>query len=118
MRGSDVKFKPGLTTGVITEAKKTSESALSAPSATPVVLLNERNRPVTANMYCHGPTAPLGSGGNGPSSVSVAAGKVMPSGWAWPTMSPGVGAVVIVVAPPPLAAYACRVCQAASVGAA
>ena len=35
----------------------------TAPSATPVDLLNERTRPLTATMNCDGPTAPIVSGG-------------------------------------------------------
>ena len=50
-------------------------------SATPVVLLNEMMRPLTAQMYCVGPTAPLLSGGNEPVEFvpeSVAAVKFVP----------------------------------------
>src|SRR5438094_7385128 len=38
--------------------------AFTTPSATPVVLLNDTMRLLTAITYCVGPTAPSSSGGN------------------------------------------------------
>ena len=61
----------GGVTGVITEAKNTSGSALSTPSATPA-LVKERMRPLTKTMNCVGPAVPIESGGKAPVSVSVA----------------------------------------------
>src|SRR5712672_633501 len=61
-----------------TEVKNTSGSAFNTPSATPVVLLNERNRPLTKTMYWDGPTAPMLSGGKELVSESVAPVKLTP----------------------------------------
>src|SRR5688572_14748336 len=55
--------------GVMTEAKNTSGSALITPSATPVVLLKVRIRPLMNTKNCVGPTAPSVSGGKAPVSV-------------------------------------------------
>ena len=60
MCGSVVKL-PG--SGVITELKNASVSALSTPSAAPVSLLYVRMRPLIIAMYWVGPTAPCVSGG-------------------------------------------------------
>src|SRR6266436_2346320 len=61
MCGSLVKlFVAG---GVSTELKKTSVFALMPPSATPVLLLKLRIRPLTATMNWTGPVAPMESGG-------------------------------------------------------
>src|ERR1041384_6881589 len=67
---------PGGVVGVMTDAKNPSVSALITPSATPVVLLNVRMRPVTWTTNCVGPAAPIVSGGNAPVSVSVAPVKL------------------------------------------
>src|SRR5215210_4129225 len=64
-------------TGVMTDAKKTSGSALITPSAAPVVLLKVLRRPLTKTTNCVGPTAPIVSGGNAPVSASVAPRKVV-----------------------------------------
>src|SRR2546421_172124 len=56
----------------MTDAKNTSVSALITPSATPVVLLKVRTRPLTWTTNCVGPAAPIVSGGNAPVSLSVA----------------------------------------------
>ena len=61
--------------GVMTDWKKTSGSALTTPSATPVALLKVRSRPFIKIKNCDGPTAPIESGGNAPVSV----GPVTPS---------------------------------------
>src|ERR1051326_2620532 len=74
MRGSLVKVP---LVEDFTDAKKTSESRLSAPSVVPLVLLNDRNRPLTATIYCVGPTAPMLSGGNAPVSFNVAPVKLV-----------------------------------------
>src|SRR3954451_18704466 len=66
-------------TGVITDAKKTSGSALITPSVAPVVLLKVRRRPLTKTTNCVGPTAPIESGGNAPVSASVAPVKLVPT---------------------------------------
>jgi len=71
MRGSVVKFEPG----VRTELKNESVPTLMALSATPVALLNERTRPLRAIMNCVGPTAPIVSGGQPEQSLNVAAVK-------------------------------------------
>src|SRR3989442_2389059 len=77
MRGSLVKlFDTG---GVIADAKKTSVSTLSTPSATPVVLLKLRIRPLSAMMNWVGPTVPIVSGGKALVSKSVAAVKLIPT---------------------------------------
>src|SRR5437868_904395 len=76
MRGSLVKLSEA--GGVITELKKTSVSALITPSATPFVLLNVRIRPLTATIYCDGPTAPIESGGKACVSLRVAPRKLTP----------------------------------------
>src|SRR5882672_12135645 len=68
--------------GVITVAKKTSGSMLIAASATPVVLLNVRRRPLTKRKNCDGPTAPIESGGKALVSASVAAVNSMLTVWA------------------------------------
>ena len=57
-------------TGVITEAKNTSGSALMTPSAVPA-LVYERIRPLTNTTNWFGPTVPIESGGNAPVSASV-----------------------------------------------
>src|SRR5262245_56486914 len=72
MRGSVVKFNPG----VITELKNESVSVSMPPSAVPVVLLNERTRPLRAMMNCVGPTAPMVSGGQPEQSLKFAAVKL------------------------------------------
>src|ERR1700738_1096619 len=61
--------------GVMTDWKKTSGSALTTPSATPVALPKVRSRPFIKIKNCDGPTAPIESGGNAPVSV----GPVTPS---------------------------------------
>src|SRR5881409_247189 len=72
MRGS-------LVLSLLTEPKNTSGSTLSAPSASPVVLLKLRNRPFTVTRYCVGPTAPIVSGGTNPGvSEIVAPVKLVP----------------------------------------
>src|SRR5882762_2643440 len=53
----------------MTEAKKTSGSALTTASAVPVVLLKVLRRPLTKRKNCVGPAAPIVSGGNAPVSV-------------------------------------------------
>src|SRR5439155_8301074 len=79
MRGSEVKLSPiPPPSGVFTEEKNTSVSRFSTPSATPVDLLKERMRPLTATMYCVGPTSPMLSGGKAPVSASVAPVKLVP----------------------------------------
>src|SRR6266403_5468896 len=72
MRGSVVKFKPG----VITELKKESVPVSIPPSATPVALLNERMRPMRAMTNWVGPTAPIVSGGHPEQSLKLAAVKL------------------------------------------
>src|SRR6266567_8277771 len=74
MRGSLVKlFVAG---GVSTDLKKTSVFALMPPSATPVLLLKLRIRPLRATMNWLGPAAPMESGGKEFSvSASVAPRK-------------------------------------------
>ena len=66
----------GEITGVNTEAKKTSGSALRTPSAAPA-LVKERMRPLTKTMNWVGPAVPMESGGKAPVSVSVAPSKVV-----------------------------------------
>jgi hypothetical protein len=61
--------------GVMIDEKKTSGSAFSTPSATPVALLKLRSRPLTNIINCDGPAMPIESGGNEPVSV----GPVTPS---------------------------------------
>src|SRR5437867_4302564 len=62
--------------GVSTDLKKTSVFALMPPSATPVLLLKLRIRPLTATMNWLGPAAPMESGGKEFSvSASVAPRK-------------------------------------------
>ena len=63
--------------GVMTEAKNASIGKFSAPSATPVVLLKDLMRPLTATTNCDGPTVPMVSGGNEPVSASVAPVKLV-----------------------------------------
>src|SRR2546422_6124227 len=65
-----------------TEVKKTSVVVFMTASATPVVLLNETVRPLTATMYWLGPTAPSQSGGNelvGLVPLNVAPVKLTPT---------------------------------------
>src|SRR5512142_2516440 len=73
MRGSVEKFDPG----VKTELKKLSVLALIAPSARPVLLSNERIRPLRAVMNWVGPTAPIVSGGQPEQSLKLAAVKLI-----------------------------------------
>src|ERR1019366_4699882 len=72
MRGSVATFDPG----VITELKNESVVVSMALSATPVVLLNERTRPLSAITNCVGPTVPIVSGGQPSQSLKVAAVKL------------------------------------------
>src|SRR5437773_10544126 len=70
--GSLVKLRPPTGNGDMIDAKKTSVSALTTPSATPVALLKVRTRPLTWTTNCVGPAAPIVSGGKAPVSASVA----------------------------------------------
>jgi hypothetical protein len=58
----------------LTELKKVLRLRFSTPSATPVVLLNDRMKTLAATMTCVGPTAPCESGGTNP----PASGDAMP----------------------------------------
>src|SRR5437879_5869716 len=73
MRGSEEKLLA--VGGVITELNKESLETLMAASAAPLVLLNERTRPLRAMMNCDGPAAPIVSGGKPEQSGKVAAVK-------------------------------------------
>ena len=73
MRGSVEKLLPA--GGVITDWKNVSVVTLIAPSATPLVLLNERMRPFSAIINCVGPIVPIVSGGQPEQSLNVAAVK-------------------------------------------
>src|SRR5438445_12110734 len=71
MRGSLVKFRPEVITGMKKESLLTSIPL----SARPVVLLKERMRAFNAMMNCVGPTVPMVSGGQLKQSGKVAAVK-------------------------------------------
>src|SRR5215208_2648942 len=60
-----------------TDAKKTSGSASTAPSAVPLLLLKLRKRLFTVTMNCVGPTAPILSGGTAAPSARVAPVKLV-----------------------------------------